>query len=334
MPGTWYFYILFWGIFLLALGFFTFRLAQLLQYMMLGQKDIDSKRRTSIGGTLLYIFSQFCQLKNYRIRRDNAPLGHALLVWGFFVSVLFYFFFIILSAGFHLVGLEETAFFFYFTWVMDFMALFVFIGAAWAMIRRFIIRPDRLKGEQTWEAAIILISVLTHPITHYFEIAAKIALPVGTEDAFVRIGNVALPPISSWISGVYAGSTSIHGWFVGFFWAHWLTVVLVLILIPYTRYMHIIASIFNGILRNPQRMGTVKFVDVEKEMEKPDPFACNTTSLSWKQNLDLYACVVCGNCQELCPANSTGKPLNPKKIIQDLKHEPVKEWPRSYHCRG
>ena len=50
-------------------------------------------------------------------------------------------------------------------------------------------------------------------------------------------------------------------------------------------------------------------------------------NLTWKQNLDLYACVVCGNCQELCPAYTTGKPLNPKKVIQDLKKQLLKAGP-------
>jgi Fe-S oxidoreductase len=88
--------------------------------------------------------------------------------------------------------------------------------------------------------------------------------------------------------------------------------------------MHIIASLFNGILRNPHRMGTLKPID----LEKAEFFgAAKINSLSWKQNLDLYSCVVCGNCQELCPAYATGKPLNPKKVIQDLKKHLLKVGP-------
>jgi Fe-S oxidoreductase len=287
--------------------------------MFLGQKESTAGRLRQIVNTLVYVFSQLCQLKNFR-SKDRAPLGHALLVWGFFVSVLFYFFFIILSEGLGLVGLQATQFYFYSTWIMDFMAAFIFIGAAWALIRRYIIRPARLKGEQTWEAFIILLSVLTHPVTHVFEIGTKIALggaPAG-------LGHTLLPPISGWLSNLFVGNPSLDGWHIGFLWAHWLTVVLVLILIPYTRYIHIIASVFNGILRNPQRMGTLKSID----LEKAESFgAAKIDSLSWKQNLDLYSCVVCGNCQELCPAYATGKPLNPKKVIQDLKKQLLKVGP-------
>src|SRR4030042_1070370 len=164
-PGTPFFYVLFWGVLLITLGLFAYRLRQLWQYMFLGRKETTSRNRVKeLLDTLGYVFSQLCQLMNFRLK-DRAPLGHALMVWGFFVSVVFYFFFIILTEGLGLVGLEDTQFYFYSVWVMDFMAVFIFIGAFWGIIRRYIIRPDRLKGEQTTEAMIILLSVLTHPVT-------------------------------------------------------------------------------------------------------------------------------------------------------------------------
>ena len=35
--------------------------------------------------------------------------------------------------------------------------------------------------------------------------------------------------------------------------------------------------------------------------------------LGWKDLLDGFTCTECGRCQEACPANCTGKPLNPKE---------------------
>jgi len=100
-------------------------------------------------------------------------------------------------------------------------------------------------------------------------------------------------------------------------------VVFVLAIIPYTRYLHIIASIFNGILRNQPRT-VLKPID----LETAETFGTATIDqLTWKQNLDLYSCVVCGNCQELCPAYESGKKLNPKKVIQDLKKHLLKVGP-------
>jgi Fe-S oxidoreductase len=319
MPGTPLFYALFWGVFLITLGLFLYRLRQLWQYMFLGQKETTSRNRVKeLLDTLGYVFSQLCQLKNLRWK-DRAPVGHALMVWGFFVSVVFYFFFIILTEGLGLVGLEDTGFYFYAVWVMDFMAVFIFIAAFWGIIRRYVIRPDRLKGEQTIEAMVILLSVLAHPVTYVFEIATKITLghpPAG-------LGHTLLPPVSAWLSNLFTAGTATNGWYLGFLWAHWFTVVFVLAIIPYTRYLHIIAAIFNGILRQQPR-GVLKPID----LEKAESFGVATIDqLTWKQNLDLYSCVVCGNCQELCPAYNSDKKLNPKKVIQDLKKHLLKVGP-------
>jgi len=48
---------------------------------------------------------------------------------------------------------------------------------------------------------------------------------------------------------------------------------------------------------------------------------------TWKQLLDLEACVRCGRCQTVCPAIATEKSLNPKKLIQDLKTHWLKKSP-------
>jgi Fe-S oxidoreductase len=317
LPG----YVLFWGVFVLALALFGHRLRQLLQYMFLGQKVSGFKnwfRRLS--STLGYVFSQLCQLKNFRAK-DRAPLGHALMAWGFFVFVVFYFFFIILAEGFGLAGLQDTQFFFYYTWVMDFLALGIIIGAGWGLIRRFIIRPPRLEGEQTVESLIILLSVFTHPFTHLFKEATNIAM--GASPA--GLGHTLLPPVSNWFSQLFSGTpASIEPWHIAFFWAHWLTVLFVLVYIPYSRYLHMLAAVFNGILQTRQPKGALQPIDLEKDASFG---LAKIDDLTWKQNLDLYSCVACGNCQVLCPAFTTGKPLSPKKVILDLKRHLLKAGP-------
>ena len=41
--------------------------------------------------------------------------------------------------------------------------------------------------------------------------------------------------------------------------------------------------------------------------------------LSWKNLLDAYTCTECGRCTAACPANITGKVLNPRKIMMDTR---------------
>ena len=44
-----------------------------------------------------------------------------------------------------------------------------------------------------------------------------------------------------------------------------------------------------------------------------------TGDLTWKQRLDGDACVVCGRCEEVCPAFAAGQSLSPKKLIVSMR---------------
>jgi Fe-S oxidoreductase len=103
---------------------------------------------------------------------------------------------------------------------------------------------------------------------------------------------------------------------IGFFWTHWGFVLFVLVFIAYSRYLHMVASIFNVFLQSPRPKGALRPID----LETAQTFGVSRiTDFTWKQLLDLYSCVIYGQCQEVCPATASGKPLNPKKLIDDLK---------------
>src|SRR5690606_4265484 len=39
------------------------------------------------------------------------------------------------------------------------------------------------------------------------------------------------------------------------------------------------------------------------------------SDLTWKQIFDTDACTICGRCTSVCPANITGKPLDPREMV-------------------
>jgi len=322
-------YILFWGVTFLAAVLFGLKIRKLISYMFLGQKEESfgqmGKRALVTLGNIL---GQWCQLKNVT-SKDRAGIGHVFMAWGFFAFATFYFIFIILGAGFGLSEkLEHTKFFLGYAWIMDFLAIFVMTGAGWGIIRRFIVRPPRLAGEQTWEAMVILLSVFVHPITHLGKEATSIALghpPAGL--------GTFVPPVSSALSNLFVNipTHSLEGVNIGFFWAHWLTVLFVLVFIAYSRYLHVVASIFNIFLQAPFGRTTLRSINLE---EAENFGASKITDFTWKQLLDTYSCVVCGQCQEECPAYASGKPLNPKKVIQDLKNHLTEEGPKLIKSKG
>ena len=305
-------YVLFWGLTGLAAGVFSYRLYQLFRYLSLGRKDerfgqLFRRAVTAIG----HLIAQQCQFKNLT-RKDRAGVGHMLMVWGFLLFITYYFFFIIIGSGFGISDvIEHSAVYGVYTWVMDIVAPFIMLGALWGIFRRFIIRPPRLEGHRTFEAMVILVTVLIHPITHLGKIATQIAAgypPAGL--------GLSTPPLSTAFSHVYASGASLEIWHNVWFWSHWGFVLFVLIIIGYTRYRHVVFAILNDLLSTPPPHGIPSRINLEDEstfgVSRIDGF-------TQKQLLDLYACVEPGHCQEVCPAYATGKPLNPRSLIKDLK---------------
>ncbi|MDH5695390.1 MAG: (Fe-S)-binding protein [Dehalococcoidia bacterium] len=322
-------YVIFWVLFTLAVGLFLRRMFQLGRYLSLGRGEGGFGHMIRrLLNTAVSVLAQWCQLKNLT-SKDRSSIGHAFMAWGFFIFIPFYLLFIIIGGGFGLSEtMENTSFFFYYAWVMDIAAPFVILGALWGIIRRYVVKPSRLEGEQTFEAMVILVTVLIHPMTHLFKEATGIALgnpPFGL--------GTSLPPISAALSQLFAGSapSSVQTANISFFWAHWSIVLFVLVFIAYSRYLHMVAAIFNTLLQSPRPKGALCPID----LETAETFGvAKITDFTWKQLLDLYSCVIYGQCQEVCPAYASGKPLNPKKLIDDLKNHLLEVGPGLLKAKG
>ena len=305
-------YVLFWGITIFAAGIFGYRAYQLFRYLSLGRADekfsqLVKRALTAIGHLLI----QLCQFKNLT-RRDRAGVGHMFMAWGFLLFVTYYVLFIVIASGFGISEpMEHNLFYSIYGWIMDIVAPFIMIGALWGIIRRYIIKPPRLEGQQTFEALLILFTVLIHPITHLGKIATQIA--AGLPPAGL---GIATPPISTAFSRLFTDAASLGAWHSFWFWSHWGFVLFVLVIIGYTRYMHMIAALLNDLLHPAPPRGMPNPIN----LKDPATFGvCQIDGFTRKQLLDLYACVEPGHCQEVCPATFTGKPLNPRTVIQTLK---------------
>jgi Fe-S oxidoreductase len=96
-------------------------------------------------------------------------------------------------------------------------------------------------------------------------------------------------------------------------WVHTLALFTFLPLIPHTKHLHLLlspATVFlsrGGFSRIPPLAGDEDFGLVTGK---------DVTRLT---ALQAYSCVECGRCTEHCPANNTGKTLNPKLIALGLR---------------
>jgi len=97
-------------------------------------------------------------------------------------------------------------------------------------------------------------------------------------------------------------------------WSHTIVLLVFLPLIPKTKHMHLVLSPFTiffdraGFSKIPPLVGDEDFgLDSGKDITRI-------------ASLQAYSCVECGRCTEHCPANGTGKILNPKEIILGTRH--------------
>ncbi len=97
-------------------------------------------------------------------------------------------------------------------------------------------------------------------------------------------------------------------------WLHTIVLLVFLPLIPKTKHMHLVISpltVFlerDGFSKIPPLVGDEDFgLDTGKDLTRI-------------ASLQAYSCVECGRCTEHCPANTTGKVLNPKEIILGTRH--------------
>jgi Fe-S oxidoreductase len=95
-----------------------------------------------------------------------------------------------------------------------------------------------------------------------------------------------------------------------------------LLLIGYSKHLHIFTSPLNVAFgRQPLALGALRPIHIDMETVSEDTVfgALKVEDFTWKQLLDGFTCTECGRCQSQCPAWNTGKPLNPKLVIMDIR---------------
>jgi Fe-S oxidoreductase len=96
-------------------------------------------------------------------------------------------------------------------------------------------------------------------------------------------------------------------------WLHTLTLLAFLPLIPHTKHLHLVLSPFTIFLR---RDGFSRIPPLSGDEDFG--LVCGK-DLTRTTALQAYSCVECGRCTEHCPANNTGKELNPKLIALGIR---------------
>jgi ferredoxin len=208
------------------------------------------------------------------------------------------------------------------------------------LIRRNIIRVDRLNRKELagWpssDANYILIMEIVLMTLFLTMNGADKALQQMNHVHYHQTGNFFISGIIAPLFANFDTSTLVAvertAW-----WLHIVGVLFFLNYLPYSKHLHVILAFPNAYYASTAPMGRfTNMPDIQNEVlyamqpelaptatgdQVPGKFgAKDVPDLSWKNLLDAYSCTECGRCTAACPANITGKKLNPRKIMMDTR---------------
>jgi Fe-S oxidoreductase/nitrate reductase gamma subunit len=195
---------------------------------------------------------------------------------------------------------------------LDAAALVFLGGVLWAAVRRYGVRPPRISSKSRPEDAWILIILGAIGVTGLATEAARIALagqPSFEQWSFVGFPLSNLVPVSS-----------AAGFHQSMWIAHVVVFLAFLVILPVTKLRHMVTTPVNLALSPRERpKGAMREMPNLMEATDIETIGASTVAeFTWKQLLDTDACTICGRCTEVCPANITGKLLDPREIVLKL----------------
>lgn len=299
-----------------AAGFFAYNVQRLVGYLRIGR--LDDSRWDHVPRRFFNLLS--IGVLQRKIFRDwiAGPM-HAAIFWGFCVLTVGTGEFIArgILPGFTLAKFMPQWAYRFYQVNQDLWGALVIGAVAFALWRRLTHRVKRLQGAETHanDPLFILSWIGLLMVTMFFaESFEMVAFPEHATP-FYRPLSYALANILSFVPPDWAAVFRSFNW-----WAHGLLVLGFLNYLPYSKHLHVVASLPNVYLSNtsgPGQAGVMTYMDLEAEVEHFG--AKDVEHLSWKSLMDGFACTECGRCTAVCPANITGKLLSPRKIIVNVR---------------
>ena len=276
-----------------------------MEYIKLGKKvEFDRKFKERLDKVWVNVFGQKKLLKD---KKSGAI--HVMFFYGFILVQFGAIDFIIkgLVPGSHLpLGPLYPAF----TFFQEIVTFMILVAVVWAFHRRYIEKLVRLK--RGFKSGLVLL----------FIGGLMLSVLLGNGMGIVWHGEEL-----TWSEPIASGFAFILGWigetasiivFYISWWIHLLFLLTFLVYVPQSKHAHLIAgpvNVFFGRISNPGKLEKIDFEDESQEsygVGKIEDF-------KQTQLVDLYACVECGRCTNMCPATGTGKMLSPMDLILKLR---------------
>ena len=255
---------------------------EVLRRVFIVQKGLGSFPFDRFGERLFRVFREVLLHEKVIRERPFPGLMHALVFWGFLVFGLVTIDHF--AIGFYKPIMSESVHHAYSKIVIPF-AVFVIFGILSLAYRRFIDRPKAL-GKISPTSGLVAVFIVVLMVTYIY-------------------GETDLSPFV---------------WKINW-WIHSILILAFLFLIPRSKHLHLVLAPFNIFFRSFQQPDhTPVHIDLEGDEDELDTMLNDLTKLTKNQALDIFSCVECGRCTDVCPANRGGGILDPKyHFIMDLR---------------
>ncbi|HEY5050643.1 MAG TPA: (Fe-S)-binding protein, partial [Acidothermaceae bacterium] len=314
---------------LVALGLTGRRLWWLYRLIRSGQPATDRAGRRSAAGQSTTVKGPRAEVTEVIGQRKllawTIPgLAHAVTFWAFLVLGLTIVeaYGALFKANFGIGDWAGLGF------IEDLFATFVLVALVVFTKIRFLNRASRrgrasrFYGSHTGAAWLILGMIFT--------VIATLLLYRGAQ---MNTGNFPYRPyrwsFASWLvsRALHPLGAANHGVETFFVLAQLIVVLSFLVLVTYSKHLHIVFAPLNiYFARKPDALGPLlpmysgdHQIDFENPLDDDNFGRGKVEDFTWKGLLDLSTCTECGRCQSACPAWNTGKVLNPKLIITELR---------------
>jgi Fe-S oxidoreductase len=288
-----------------TISLFIYVVKTRIQFIKLGKKsDFDNNVKERLSKIWVNVFGQKKLLKD---KKSGAI--HVMFFYGFLLVQFGAIDFIWkgLKPGSHLpLGPLYTGF----TFFQEIVTLVILVAVIWAFYRRYIEKLVRLK--RNFKSGLVLI----------FIGGLMISVLLGNGMGIIWHGDDPTwsEPIASLVAMALSGigkTASIVIFYVAW-WLHLLFLLSFLVYVPQSKHAHLIAGPANVYLNRLEAPGKLKKIDFEDETQETFGVG-KITDFTELQLIDLYACVECGRCTNVCPATGTGKMLSPMDLILKLR---------------
>jgi Fe-S oxidoreductase len=288
-----------------AISLFIYVVKTRLEFIKLGKKvEFDNRTKERLDKIWVNVFGQKKLMKD-----KKSGIIHVMFFYGFILVQFGAIDFIWkgLKPGSHLpLGPLYPGF----TFFQEIVTLMILVAVVWAFHRRYMEKLVRLK--RGFKNGLVLL----------FIGGLMLSVLVGNGMGIIWHGHEATwtEPIASVISLVLGGigeTASIVIFYIAW-WIHLLFLLAFLVYVPQSKHAHLIAGPANVFFNRLDNPGKLKKIDFEDETQESFGVG-KIEDFTQHQLIDLYACVECGRCTNMCPATGTGKMLSPMDLIVKLR---------------